>query len=247
MGLSNAAAYKMGCQLSIRLPRDFRGRMRRVASAIQHPAYISQWFSPIAFVRWREFQYAFSSLRKLGIVPRRLLDIGSPKLFPITVAHEWPDCRVDAIDLVEPDLRELEDGKKQLSLSNLNPHKMDARTLDFPDHAFDAITSISVVEHISPEDGGDSQAMAEMRRALKPGGVAIIVVPFSVPILSNTWTGRYMGGKARERARISTSAFTIVIAFSATLLMHPAWNSSNCYSSTSAIRRYRHINDTRRR
>jgi ubiquinone/menaquinone biosynthesis C-methylase UbiE len=194
MGLSNATAYKMGCQLSVRLPQDFKGRIRRVASAIQHPAYISQWFSPIAFVRWREFQYAFSALHKLEIVPRRLLDIASPKLFPITIAHEWPDCRVDAIDLVEPDLRELQHGKKQFCLFNLNPHKMDARTLDFPDQAFDAITSISVVEHISPEHGGDSQAMAEMRRTLKPGGVSIIIVPFS-----RTYFAEYVDGAVYGR------------------------------------------------
>jgi ubiquinone/menaquinone biosynthesis C-methylase UbiE len=194
MSLSNATAYQLGCKIRIALPHDIKGRIRRIVSAIRHPVYISQWFTPIAFVRWREFQYAFSALSRFSNRPRRILDIASPKLFPITFAHECSDCRVDAIDLVEADLCELKRGRDYLSLSNLHPQRMDARTLNFPDQAFDAITSISVVEHISPEDGGDSQAMTEMRRVLKEGGVAIIVVPFS-----RTYFAEYVDGAVYGR------------------------------------------------
>lgn len=143
MSLSNATAYQPGCKIPIALPHDIKGRIRRIVSAIRHPVYILQWFTPIAFVRWREFQYAFSALSRFSNRPRRILDIASPKLFPITFAHECSDCRVDTIDLVEADLSELKRGRDYLSLSNLHPQRMDARTLNFPNRAFDAITSIS--------------------------------------------------------------------------------------------------------
>lgn len=49
-----------------------------------------------------------------------------------------------------------------------------AEAMPIPDHSFDWIFSVSAVEHIP-----DAQsAMAEMHRVLKPGGVAVIGIPF---------------------------------------------------------------------
>jgi len=44
----------------------------------------------------------------------------------------------------------------------------DARRLPFPDDSFDAVLALSTLEHI-PDDG-DSMAMAEIARVLRPGG-----------------------------------------------------------------------------
>lgn len=46
-------------------------------------------------------------------------------------------------------------------------------TLDFPDERFDVVISCDVLEHIE----GDRQAMAEMVRVLKPGGICVLTVP----------------------------------------------------------------------
>lgn len=48
-----------------------------------------------------------------------------------------------------------------------------ALALPIPDHAVDAIITLDVLQHL-PLGGGDAQALAEMRRVLKPGGLLLI-------------------------------------------------------------------------
>jgi SAM-dependent methyltransferase len=55
----------------------------------------------------------------------------------------------------------------------------DVRSLPVKDEAFDCAVSIGVVEHLKE---GPHQALAELRRVLKPGGRALITVPFE-----NSW------------------------------------------------------------
>jgi SAM-dependent methyltransferase len=56
----------------------------------------------------------------------------------------------------------------------LEVRDMDARELDFPDASFDAVVSLSSIEHFGGPDGIRRSA-AEIGRVLKPGGVAFIV------------------------------------------------------------------------
>jgi ubiquinone/menaquinone biosynthesis C-methylase UbiE len=49
----------------------------------------------------------------------------------------------------------------------------DIRTMPFPDNYFDKVVSLGVIEHL--ED--PKQALQELARVLKPGGVAIIMTP----------------------------------------------------------------------
>jgi SAM-dependent methyltransferase len=44
--------------------------------------------------------------------------------------------------------------------------------LPFPDDSFDVATSFDVMQHLPPD--GDCEAAAEMRRVLRPGGIAVI-------------------------------------------------------------------------
>lgn len=53
-----------------------------------------------------------------------------------------------------------------------------AENIPVPDATFDAVFSVSVLEHVR----GLNQAVAEIFRILKPGGTAIIGVPFIWPI-----------------------------------------------------------------
>lgn len=53
-----------------------------------------------------------------------------------------------------------------------------AEALPFPDGHADVVFSISVLEHVR----GQREAVSEIRRVLKPGGVAIVGVPFIWPI-----------------------------------------------------------------
>lgn len=63
--------------------------------------------------------------------------------------------------------------------ADIDPDKvmeqMDITDIPYPDHSFDAIMCNHVLEHIP----NDRQAMNELFRVLKPGGWAILQVPFS--------------------------------------------------------------------
>jgi SAM-dependent methyltransferase len=62
---------------------------------------------------------------------------------------------------------------------HLEVRTMDARTLDFPDETFDAIFSLSSIEHFgTPAD--IARAAAEIGRVLKPGGHAFVVTELLV-------------------------------------------------------------------
>lgn len=78
----------------------------------------------------------------------------------------------------------------------------DALSLCFPDHTFDFVTVLDVLEHC--ED--DLLSLAEVYRVLKPGGVVIL----TVPALSVLWSAldrtahhyrRYTASEIREKAQ----------------------------------------------
>ncbi|MBX6312574.1 MAG: methyltransferase domain-containing protein [Isosphaeraceae bacterium] len=48
----------------------------------------------------------------------------------------------------------------------------DARSLPFADRSFDMVTCFDVLQHL--DAGGDRQALRELRRVLRPGGLALI-------------------------------------------------------------------------
>ncbi|MEJ2003467.1 MAG: methyltransferase domain-containing protein [Cyclobacteriaceae bacterium] len=61
--------------------------------------------------------------------------------------------------------------------------KMDIHDIPFPDNSFDAVMCNHVLEHVDD----DIRAMNEMYRVLKPGGWAIMQVPFFSPVPEKTW------------------------------------------------------------
>ncbi|HEY2602382.1 MAG TPA: glycosyltransferase [Thermoleophilaceae bacterium] len=93
----------------------------------------------------------------------RCLDVSSPKLLMSLLQHEgrgdWT-----GIDLFSDEIESWRQVDPSLELQ-----VQDATQLDFPDESFDCCICISVIEHV-PGDG-DTQAMEEMWRVLKPGGV----------------------------------------------------------------------------
>lgn len=57
--------------------------------------------------------------------------------------------------------------------------RMDARALEFPDASFDAVFTVSSIEHFGgPED--IARAAAEIGRVLRPGGHAVIITDYLV-------------------------------------------------------------------
>jgi SAM-dependent methyltransferase len=80
------------------------------------------------------------------------------------------ELNVDEYQVIWRSLESKAKGKAVFSLQ-------DARSLQFSDGEFDVVYSMSVVEHIEGETG-DSQAIREMLRVLKPGGLLVLSVPF---------------------------------------------------------------------
>ena len=75
--------------------------------------------------------------------------------------------------------------------------KMDIHEIPFEDDSIDIIFCNHVLEHVDD----DMQALREMRRVLKPGGWAILQVPFFYPLPKTTYEDRaIVDPKEREKA-----------------------------------------------
>ncbi len=131
-------------------------------------------FSPKARIRERIFEYplALSALGRLD-GQGRVADIGGSSskfaLEAVYLGHE-----VDVIDMRDCPLRH----------PKLHSFKIDFFNNKFADNTFDAVVSLSVVEHVGIERYGgetkndDISFMREIYRVTKPGGLVIFSVPY---------------------------------------------------------------------
>jgi SAM-dependent methyltransferase len=69
-----------------------------------------------------------------------------------------------------------------------------AETLPFPEDRFDVVTALDVIEHLDD----DAAAANEIRRVLKPGGIAVV----SVPAFRFLWSEHDVALHHRRRYRI---------------------------------------------
>lgn len=130
--------------------------------------------NPISLTRYFEFDFAGRYVQQFKGV--KLLDVSSPRIFPIWAADAC-ECQVV---MINPDSSDLEASKK-LSVCMKNRDRItfdegvDAIKLPYADNAFDMLTSISVIEHIDGD--GDSKALDEFVRVVRPRGVIILSFP----------------------------------------------------------------------
>jgi SAM-dependent methyltransferase len=133
---------------------------------------------PVSYWRSVEFAYVWRQLA-LGS-GARVLDLGSPKdLATMLAKHRGyevvaTDILPEAIDLSERYARaqRLHGHGPGLVSSEVQ----DGRALTYEDGSFDAAYSVSVLEHIP--DAGDSAAIRELVRVVRPGGLVVVTVPF---------------------------------------------------------------------
>lgn len=138
---------------------------------------------PVGYWRYPVLQYVISLLKDRRELT--VLDVGSPKILALWLALE-ANHLVYATDLQDPAIltvwdlyyRDFVAGHGAAARGEYRTEFQDARRLSYADGAFDVVYAISVIEHI-PGDG-DSEAMREMARVLKPGGLAIVEVPYAV-------------------------------------------------------------------
>lgn len=128
---------------------------------------------PMDSTRYFEFDWVWSRLQRLSRV-QNYLDISSPRLLPLSYVRR---SGVERAWLVNPDTADLETTRRwadALSLSGrctFSQAPIESSRLD--DQRFDAITSISVFEHIVNE----GPALARVRSLLAPGGTLLLTLP----------------------------------------------------------------------
>jgi len=112
----------------------------------------------------RRWEYACAIMYSGIRTGMKVLDIGSAgSLLPYYLAIAG--CQVYATDLHE--FLANDSRLAELFQVELTYEAQDVQNLDYEDNSFDAVTCISVIEHV-PDDG---KAMKEMARVLKKGGV----------------------------------------------------------------------------
>ena len=130
--------------------------------------------SPVGY--WRFLPNAFVLEEFLSRQNPRVLDASSPKLLSLMLSSKTSG-EVHATDLDDEKIvTRWERLARAIGLKNYVVKYEDARRMSYPDESFDLVYSISVIEHI-PGDG-DSKALAEFRRVLKPEGVLVVEVPY---------------------------------------------------------------------
>ncbi|MDH3691161.1 MAG: class I SAM-dependent methyltransferase [Gammaproteobacteria bacterium] len=153
---------------------DRYGRMLGLRILIAERKLHRLLLNPVSSVRYFEFDYVLKNMPELG-VEAQILDISSPYLFGFYLIEKYPARYM----YVNPDVREAKEiGFVIDKVKRKGVHKFesqDARNLSYSDETFDVVVCISVIEHIDGD--GDTQAMREMWRVLKPGGVMILTFP----------------------------------------------------------------------
>jgi SAM-dependent methyltransferase len=109
----------------------------------------------------------------------RILDVASPQILSLTLAKFQPKWTITYINNYKADLDEIAASKHIMKINNLSVVDHDITEMLSVDEKFDYIFSCSVIEHIAPENGGDTLAVSNIRNILKNGGIFTFSVPFS--------------------------------------------------------------------
>jgi SAM-dependent methyltransferase len=134
---------------------------------------LALWLTPVNCFRYFEFDFV---ARNMPSNFRKLLDVSSPRLFPLRVARDNPGSEVFALNPDKGDLEYTAKLAAVLRLGNLVTLPIVVEELPDSSELFDVVTSISVVEHIAG-DTGDSDAIASLYSRVRPGGRLLLTVP----------------------------------------------------------------------
>ena len=169
--------YRFGLSLGL-------ANLRRNGLVLGWKKTLGKIAQPInSYTRFPEYWYFEQEIaRHLASLSRSrsaILDVGSPKLVGLFLAVHYP------IDLHLTDITPLNLDEYKVLWELVRPRArgsvvfstQDARALPYPDSTFDVVYAMSVVEHVEGS-AGDTAAIRELMRVLRPGGRLVISVPF---------------------------------------------------------------------
>jgi ubiquinone/menaquinone biosynthesis C-methylase UbiE len=132
----------------------------------------------LEYFRWpaRQMEYSFVLRALARICAARtiasILDVGSgPSAFPLLLASKLA-ARVTAVDSE----REIMEAFAGLRLPGCSYAVSDMRRLPFHDRSVDAVTCVSVLEHVPRAEG--LRAVSEMLRVVREDGVVVLTVDY---------------------------------------------------------------------
>jgi ubiquinone/menaquinone biosynthesis C-methylase UbiE len=196
--------YRFGLRLGIGnfLRKRFSLGVKKTLGKITQPIN--------SYTRFPEYALMEESIRsfceaRISKIPAEILDVGSPKCFGLFLASTQ-SCTVEMSDISHLNLNEYRimwDSVRRDAKGDARFSLQDARALTYQENSFDIVYSMSVVEHVSGEVG-DSLALTEMVRVLRPGGLLLFSVPFG-PVYAEQWRKNFVG--AVEERNDSTYHF----------------------------------------
>jgi ubiquinone/menaquinone biosynthesis C-methylase UbiE len=129
--------------------------------------YLTRKEADMAFKRraWTIFEWLG------GTEGKTILDCGCGRGYYLKMLRHLGNARLAGIDVELPYLRKAR--RNTVDLPEITIANASIYELPFPDAAFDAVILSEVLEHVDREADG----LAEVRRVLKPGGLAIVTVP----------------------------------------------------------------------
>lgn len=165
------------------------------------------------FIYWRRYEYAWA-LAQIRFIPGlKTLDVGSLYTF----VPKYLAKRGLAVTSIDIDSTFVEMQKKQAA-ELAHPYDVqlqDVRRTSFADAVFDQVLMISMIEHIP--GNGDTRAMREMYRIVKPGGLVVITAPYDhiwahedTGIRPNAYLQRYYSVQSAIERLIQPPLFEVV-------------------------------------
>jgi ubiquinone/menaquinone biosynthesis C-methylase UbiE len=132
---------------------------------------------------WLGYDYALILTLINARAGQRWVDVGAGahSIFPYLLAARH-DVTVLGVDITGRLPEQVTRAQRAVSTGLISPGQVhwvrgDARRLPLADASADGVTAISTLEHLT-EGHDDRAALAEIHRVLRPGGEALVTVPF---------------------------------------------------------------------
>ncbi len=126
----------------------------------------------VVSTRYLETDFLYENLQHLSHC-RNYLDVSSPRVVPYFLLRH---LRLEHATLCNPDAADLASSQRSVGVAGKNIDFRSVRLEEIDQgKKFDLITSVSVVEHISPDQ--TLQFLSNMQALLAPGGLCLLTFP----------------------------------------------------------------------